>query len=80
MRLNSAGQIESLRRHAGIKPVTANEWVRFWGLILASTQDHQRGEELWSGAGKGLRDAPNFDQYMPLWRFAQIRRLVKHSN
>mmetsp|Transcript_24840 Transcript_24840/g.63966 ORF Transcript_24840/g.63966 Transcript_24840/m.63966 type:complete len:187 (-) Transcript_24840:119-679(-) len=71
----------ALRTRTTFRPVTKSEWVRFWGLVLAARQFNQKGKALWADhtEADGIREAPNFQKYMPHWRFEQIRALVKFS-
>lgn len=71
----------ALRTRTSFRPVTESEWVRFWGLIIAARQFNQKGHHLWGDhtMTDGIREAPNFQKYMPYWRFEQIRALVKYS-
>eukprot|EP00873_Tetraselmis_striata_P037229 jgi/Tetstr1/457493/TSEL_044075.t1 len=69
----------ALRTRTTFRPVTESEWVRFWGLVLAARQFNQKGKALWADhtEADGIREAPNFQKYMPHWRFERIRALVK---
>eukprot|EP00873_Tetraselmis_striata_P033157 jgi/Tetstr1/453421/TSEL_040403.t1 len=76
-RLNEA----ALRTRTSFRPVTESEWVRFWGLMIAARQFNQKGHHLWGDhtESDGIREASNFQKYMPYWRFELIHALVKYS-
>ena len=45
-RVNEAG----LRQRHSFNAVSAQEWVKFWGLVLAARQFHVKGKYLWAKA------------------------------
>jgi hypothetical protein len=45
-RVNEAG----LRQRHSFNSVSAQEWVKFWGPILAARQFHVKGKYLWAEA------------------------------
>jgi hypothetical protein len=74
-RLNSQG----ILRKSTFSPVSQQEWVTFWGLVIGARQFSVQGRGLWETASDGFQPAPNFGQYMSWGRFQLIRELVKWS-
>ena len=75
-KMNAAG----LMKKATWRLITPREYTVFWGLMIAGTQYHQQGKNLWDQSPRrGVRDPPSFTSWMKHWRFEEIRQLLKYS-
>eukprot|EP00873_Tetraselmis_striata_P006595 jgi/Tetstr1/426859/TSEL_017073.t1 len=76
-RVNASG----LRKSNTHKFISLREYVRFWGLVLAGSLYSQQGQDLWATniTFDGIRDQPDFQRYMPLYRFMAIKALVNYA-
>jgi hypothetical protein len=75
-KMNSAG----LMKKVHWRLITPREYTQFWGLVIAGSQYHQTGRNLWDQAPRrGVRDPPSFGSWMKHWRFEEIRQMMKYA-
>ena len=76
----SAINAVGLRKNRHFKAVTPHELVVWEGLLIGASQYHLKGKDLFRPRPRrGLREAPNFSQWMKHHRFEEIRGLVKYA-